>query len=206
MFLTLQEERIIVMRFCLMDPRPFTWDRLVWMNRQWQGITFLDFQDESPPRFIINLVEELQREGIAESIAPCQTFAKSFMMVSPATKRRDLVLLLRPLNEECMSRLEQWRNNRGEQIIMPLPDYIKQYAAEFTGIGQSAEASDPDKKVEQVQGGSPKKYKKDRRKQKRPSEPSEEANSDNTGNEADPEEAVNADDSSEASDEVGEDQ
>ena len=128
-----------MMRFCLMDPRPFSWDRLIWMNRQWKGIVFVDFRDEKAPRFILDLVEELQREKIADSTAPCQTFAKSFMMVSPATKRKDLVLLLRPLNEESLSRLEEWRNNQEEQVVMVLSDYVKQYAAEFTGIGEPVE-------------------------------------------------------------------
>ena len=98
-----------MMRFCIMAPRPFSWDRLIWMNRQWKGIVFVDFRAEKPPRFILDLVEELQREKIAESDAPCQTFAKSFLMISPATKRKDLVLLLRELNEDCLSRLEKWR-------------------------------------------------------------------------------------------------
>jgi hypothetical protein len=83
------------------------------MNRQWKGIVFIDFRDENAPHFILSLIEELQREKIAESIAPCQTFAKSFMMVSPATGRRDLVLLMRPLDDEPMNRLETWRNNQG---------------------------------------------------------------------------------------------
>ena len=191
-----------MMRFCLMDPRPFTWDRLVWMHRQWKGIVFLDFRDGSAPRFILDLIEELQREGIAESIAPCQTFAKSFMMVSPATKRKDLVLLLRPLDEERVSRLENWRNNQGERVILLLSDYVLQYAAEFTGIDQSAEANDPARKVEQRQhDDSPQKSKKDRRKRSRPSKQV----NDNAGDESDPENPV-ADDDFEASGEVEENQ
>ena len=184
-----------MMRFCLMDPRPFSWDRLIWMNRQWKGIVFVDFREENAPRFILDLIEELQREKIAESIAPCQTFAKSFMMISPAKKRNDLVLLLRPLNEEALSRLEQWRNNQGEQVVMILSDYVKQYAAEFTGIGQPVEAAkDTGGKAEQKQKDSPRKSKKDRRKDKRPSE---EANSD-TGSKATPDENA-TDDSAEVS-------
>ena len=193
-----------MMRFCLMDPRPFSWDRLIWMNRQWKGIVIVDFREEKAPHFILNLVEELQREKIADSIAPCQTFSKSFMMVSPATKRKDLVLLLRPLNEENLSRLEQWMNNQGEQVVMILSNYVKQYAAEFTGIGQPIEASvDSGGKVEQKHKDSPRKSKNDRRKGKQPSEPSEEVNSE-VGNEAAPKDETATDDGSSVSEEAQE--
>ena len=199
-----------MMRFCLMDPRPFSWDRLIWMNRQWKGVVFVDFRDEKAPNFILNLTEELQREGIAESIAPCQTFAKSFMMVSPATKRKDLVLLLRPMDEDIMSRLEQWRtNNQGEQVIMLLSEYVKQYWAEFTGIGQPAkanESNDSGGKAEE-KDTSKKKSKKDRRKSNQPaatpepSEPSDEVNND-AGNEPIPEESTTTNEGSEVPNEA----
>jgi hypothetical protein len=139
------------------------------MNRQWKGIVFLDFRDENAPHFILNLIEELQREKVAESIAPCQTFAKSFMMISPATGRKDLVFLLRPLSEGAMNRLESWRNNQGEQIVMILPEYVKQYSAEFTGIGQSLKADDSDKKIEPTNDNPLPKPKKEHRKRKQPS-------------------------------------
>jgi hypothetical protein len=141
------------------------------MNRQWKGIVFKDFREENAPHFILNLIEELQREKIAESIAPCQTFGKSFMMISPATGRRDLVLLLRQLTEEAMNRLETWRNNQGEQVVMILSEYVKQHASEFTGVGQPVRVNDPDnKKVDQKEDNPPKKSKKDRRKRGRSSE------------------------------------
>jgi hypothetical protein len=139
------------------------------MNRQWKGIVFMDFRDENAPHFILNLIEELQREKIAEIIAPCQTFAKSFMMISPATGRKDLVLLLRPLSEEAMNRLEHWRNNQGEQVVMLLSEYVKQYPAEFTGIGQPVKANDTDREIEQKHDNPPRKPKKDHRKSKRSS-------------------------------------
>ena len=191
-----------------MDPRSFTWDRLIWMNRQWKGIVITDFRDENAPHFILNLVEELKRENVTESIAPCQTFAKSFMMVSPATKRRDLVLLLRPLNETSMSRLELWRGNQGEQIVMMLSDYVKQYAAEFTGITPAVKTNDnfsdnsPDNsgnsKADQEPNKPPRKGKKDRRKRNRPESPEEDNNeSGNEGNpEGNPEEENTGDDGS----------
>jgi hypothetical protein len=148
------------------------------MNRQWKGIVFMDFREEKAPHFILSLIEELHRENIAESIAPCQTFAKSFMMVSPATKRKDLVLLLREFNEEQMNRLETWRNNQGEQVVMILSEYVKQYASEFTGIGQPSTTSDSDRETDQKGDGLPRKPKKGRRKRNRPSEEVE----DNTEN------------------------
>ena len=181
-----------MMRFCLLDPRFLSWDRLIWMNRQWKGIVFRNFQNEKPPRFILDLVEELQREKIAESDAPCQTFAKSFMMISPASKRRDMVLLLRELEEENMSRLEQWRNNQGEQIMV-LSDYVKEYAAEFTGIDKSVKSKDDSAgKFEQKKDDSAKKSKKERRnKHNHPSESSEKTNSDGDAeNETVPDEAA----------------
>jgi len=178
------------------------------MNRQWKGIVFMDFRDEKAPNFILNLVEELQRENIAEGIAPCQTFSKSFMMVSPSTKRKDLVLLLRPMDEDIMSRLEQWRtNNQEEQVIMMLSEYVKQYGAEFTGIGQTAEApKDSGRKTEQKHENastSRKSKKKDRHKR---NHPSEEVNNkaEEAGNESNPEENVSADDGTEASNEAEE--
>jgi hypothetical protein len=139
------------------------------MNRQWKGIVFMDFRDENAPHFILSLIEELQREKIAESIAPCQTFAKSFMMISPATGRKDLVLLLRPLTEEAMDRLETWRNNQGEQMVMILSEYVKQYSAEFTGIGQLGKADGSEMKNEQKIDNPPQKPKKDRKKRNRSS-------------------------------------
>ena len=188
-----------------MDPRPFTWDRLIWMNRQWKGIVFVDFQNEKPPRFLLDLVEELQREKIAESIAPCQTFSKSFMMISPATKRKDLVLLLRPLNEDSMSLLEQWRNNQGEQVVMILSDYVKQYAAEFTGIEKSVKSKDDSAgKSEQRKDDSTQKSKKERRKKNHPSEPSKEI-SDGAVNETPPDETATTDDGVEKPDDDGAD-
>jgi hypothetical protein len=129
----------------------------------------MDFRDENAPHFILSLIEELQREKIAESIAPCQTFAKSFMMISPATGRNDLVLLLRPLTEDAMTRLETWRNNQGEQMVMVLSEYVKQYSTEFTGIGRPLKADGSDKKVEQKIDGPSPKPKKDRRKRNRSS-------------------------------------
>jgi hypothetical protein len=141
------------------------------MNRQWKGIVFLDFRDENAPHFILNLIEELQREKVAESIAPCQTFAKSFMMISPATGRRDLVLLLRPLNTEAMNRFESWRNNQGEQVVMILPEYVKQYATEFTGIGQPLKVNESDRKIEPTGEKSSSNLKKEHRKRKQPSNP-----------------------------------
>ena len=194
------------MRFCLMDPRPFSWDRLIWMNRQWKGIVFVDFQNEKPPRFILDLIEELQREKIAESIAPCQTFSKSFMMISPATKRKDMVLLLRPLSQEAMSLLEKWRNNQGEQVVMVLSDYVKQYAAEFTGIDKSVKSKDDSAgKSEQKKDDSTKKSKKERRKKNHPSETSEKTNSnDDTVNETPPDETATTDDGTEKPDDGSE--
>jgi hypothetical protein len=147
------------------------------MNRQWKGIVFMDFRNESAPHFILDLIEELQREKIAESIAPCQTFAKSFMMISPATRRKDLVLLLRPLTEEAIARLEKWRNNQGEQMVMVLSEYVKQYAAEFTGIGQPARINSSDKEIEQKVDNPPQKPKKDRRKRNRSSKQANNAES-----------------------------
>jgi len=202
------------MRFCLMDPRPFTWDRLVWMNRQWKGIVFMDFHEENAPHFILNLIEELQNEKISDSIAPCQTFSKSFMMISPATKRKDLVLLLRPLKEENMSRLEHWRNNQGEQIVMTLSDYVNQYVTEFTGIGQSVEVNDSksndsvNKPSEQKSGNKrSQKSKKGNKKRNNdiPSESPEEVNID-TGNETMTEEENATGDDLEVSDEGKESQ
>jgi len=39
-----------------------------------------------------------------------------------------------PIAEDSISRLEQWRaNNQGEQVIMILSEYVKQYGPEFTG-------------------------------------------------------------------------
>jgi hypothetical protein len=140
------------------------------MNRQWKGIVFIDFREENAPHFILDLIEELQREKIAESIAPCQTFAKSFMMVSPATGRRDLTLLLRPLSEDSMNRLENWRNNQGEQVVMVLSEYVTQYAPEFTGIGQLPKPNDPDAESEQKSDKPSRKSKKSRRKGKQSSE------------------------------------
>jgi hypothetical protein len=140
------------------------------MNRQWKGIVFMDFRDENAPHFILNLIEELQRENIVESIAPCQTFAKSFMMFSPASGRRDLVLLLRPLDEKAMAHLEIWRKNQGEQTVMILSEYVKQYTAEFTGIAQPVKTNDSDKKIEQKEDNPPQKGKKGRKKRNRPSE------------------------------------
>jgi hypothetical protein len=137
------------------------------MNRQWKGIVFIDFREENAPHFILSLIEELQREKIAESIAPCQTFSKSFMMVSPATGRKDLVLLLRPLDEAPMTRLENWRNNQEEQVVMILSEYVKQYSPEFTGIGQTMKADDSGKEIDQKDDTPPKKSKKDRRKRNR---------------------------------------
>jgi hypothetical protein len=132
----------------------------------------MDFRDENAPHFILNLIEEFQREKITESIAPCQTFAKSFMMISPATGRKDLTLLLRPLSEDSMNRLETWRNNQGEQVVMILSDYVKQYAVEFTGIGKPAAVNDVEKKIEQKDDNGngnnlPSKSKKNRRKRNR---------------------------------------
>jgi hypothetical protein len=140
------------------------------MNRQWKGIVFMDFRDESAPHFILNLIEELQREKIVESIAPCQTFAKSFMMFSPATGRKDLVLLLRSLSEESMERLETWRNNQGEQTVMILSDYVKQYSPEFTGIGQQVEVVESngfDKKIGEKDNNPPQKSRRSRRQRDR---------------------------------------
>jgi hypothetical protein len=142
------------------------------MNRQWKGIVFIDFREENAPHFILDLIEELQREKIAESIAPCQTFAKSFMMVSPATGRKDLTLLLRPLSEDSMNRLENWRNNQGEQVVMVLSEYVTQYTAEFTGIVQPAKTNDPDRAIEQKSDDPPRKSKKNRRKKDKSAETS----------------------------------
>jgi hypothetical protein len=156
------------------------------MNRQWKGIVFTDFREENAPHFILNLIEEFQREKIAESIAPCQTFAKSFMMISPATGRKDLALLLRPLGEEAMNRLEHWRNNQGEQVVMILSEYVKQYATEFTGISQPLKANDADREIEQKHDNPPQKTKKDHRKRNRSSKQADS----NTGNESAPETSV----------------
>jgi hypothetical protein len=159
------------------------------MNRQWKGIVFVDFREENAPHFILDLIEELQREKIAESIAPCQTFAKSFLMVSPATKRKDLVLLLRPLNEENVSLLEQWRNNQGEQVVMNLSDYVKQYGGEFTGIGQSGESTnDSGDKSEKTDDKDKSKKSKKERKKRNSDNPSEDKVNDETGNETVPDE------------------
>gem|GEM_PF-2394317 len=197
---------MLMMRFCLMAPRPFSWDRLIWMNRQWKGIVFRNFQNEKPPRFILDLVEELQREKIAESDAPCQTFAKSFMMIRPASKLKDLVLLLRPMNEETMSRLEQWRNNQDERIVIILSDYVKEYAAEFTGIEKSVKSKDDSAgKSEQKKDDSTKKSKKERRKKNHPSETSETANSnDDAVIETPQDETATTDDGTEKSDDGAE--
>jgi hypothetical protein len=141
------------------------------MNRQWKGIVFMDFRDENAPHFILNLIEELQREKIAESIAPCQTFAKSFMMISPATGRKDLVLLLRPLSDESMNRLENWRHNQGEQVVMVLSEYVPQYAPEFTGIGQLPKPNNSDdSENEQMSDRPSRKSKRSRRKSKQSSD------------------------------------
>jgi hypothetical protein len=92
------------------------------------------------------------------------------MMASPATGRKDLVLLLRPLDEKSMERLEKWRNNQGEQTVMILSEYVKQYAAEFTGIGQPMKAAnDSGKEIEQKVDNPPQKTKKERRKRNRSS-------------------------------------
>lgn len=164
-----------MMRFCLMDPRSFNWDRLLWMNRQWKGIVFLSFQNENAPKFILNLVEELQNKKITESIAPCRLFAKSFMMISPATGRKDLVLLLRELDEKAFSLLEQWRstqkNDTDEQIVLALTDYIAEYAAEFTGINlsvQTAQKGASNEKTRNTADKQSEKLKKNRRRANSP--------------------------------------
>jgi hypothetical protein len=61
---------------------------------------------------------------------------------------------------------------------MILSEYVKQYASEFTGIGQTTTPSDSDKEVDQKGDGLPRKPKRDRRKRNRTSEEIE----DNTEN------------------------
>ena len=128
------------------------------------------------------------------------------MMISPATKRKDLVLLLRPMNQETMSLLEKWRNNQSEQVVMILSDYVKQYVAEFTGIDKSVKSTnDSAGKSEPKKDDSTKKSKKERRKQKSPSESSEKTNSeDGTVNEKSPEETAASDDGTEKTDDGAE--
>jgi hypothetical protein len=102
-------------------------------------------------------------------------------MMSPATGRKDLVLLLRPLTEEVMTRLEKWRNSQGEQEVMILSEYVAQYSAEFMGIIQLGKIGNFDKKIEQIIDTLPQKPKKDRRKRNRSSKQIK----DNTENKSD---------------------
>jgi hypothetical protein len=124
------QQRSDKMPACSMNPEILTWDKLIRLSRSYQGIVFLNLRDENVPHFILDLAQELMREKITSSDAPCEIFIQSGLVNRPAERGKDLALFLKGMKSPEFDRLCHWQSQQTPHA-MSLSDYIATYGDGF---------------------------------------------------------------------------
>ena len=112
---------------CLMNAAALPLGELICFSKQYQGIVFLNLGEENVPRFIVDLVSELEREKVTTTVSPCEIFESSRLIDRPHGHQRDLALTLKSADSSARKRLKDWVKRQPPDAVMLLSEYTAEY-------------------------------------------------------------------------------